>query len=126
LTEREARNEGYEVGIGRQDFDDQGKPKALRETEGFVKLVTDAETDELLGAHVVGEQGPKSSTNSSSPSNWGRQPNRSPRRCTSTPRSPRASTRPPVAFTNPPDESESRSEDTIQNEGYAETSNPAS
>ena len=57
LTEREARDEGYEVGIGRQDFADQGKPKALGETEGFVKLVTDAATDELLGAHVVGEQG---------------------------------------------------------------------
>lgn len=57
LTEQEARDEGYEVGIGRQDFADQGKPKALGETEGFVKLVTNANTDELLGAHVVGEQG---------------------------------------------------------------------
>ncbi|MCL7418457.1 MAG: dihydrolipoyl dehydrogenase [Halalkalicoccus sp.] len=57
LTEQEARDEGYEVGIGRQDFAEQGKPKALGETEGFVKLVTDADTDELLGAHVVGEQG---------------------------------------------------------------------
>ncbi|MFC6616217.1 dihydrolipoyl dehydrogenase [Halopenitus salinus] len=57
LTEQEARDEGYEVGIGRQDLADQGKPKALGEPEGFVKLVTDAETDELLGAHVVGEQG---------------------------------------------------------------------
>lgn len=57
LTEQEAREAGYEVGIGRQDFADQGKPKALGETEGFVKLITDADTDELLGAHVVGEQG---------------------------------------------------------------------
>jgi dihydrolipoamide dehydrogenase len=57
LTEQEAREAGYEVGIGRQDFADQGKPKALGETEGFVKLVTDVDTDELLGAHVVGEQG---------------------------------------------------------------------
>jgi dihydrolipoamide dehydrogenase len=57
LTEKEARDEGYEVGIGRQDFAEQGKPKALGETDGFVKLVTNADTDELLGAHVVGEQG---------------------------------------------------------------------
>jgi len=57
LTEGEARDEGYDVGVGRQDFAEQGKPKALGETEGFVKLVTDADTDELLGAHVVGEQG---------------------------------------------------------------------
>ncbi|WP_101295517.1 dihydrolipoyl dehydrogenase [Halegenticoccus soli] len=57
LTEREARKAGHEVGVGRQDFAEQGKPKALGETEGFVKLVTDADTDELLGAHIVGEQG---------------------------------------------------------------------
>lgn len=57
LTERKAREEGYEVGVGKQAFAEQGKPKALGETEGFVKLVADAETDELLGAHVVGEQG---------------------------------------------------------------------
>jgi dihydrolipoamide dehydrogenase len=57
LTEQEARDAGYEVGVGRQDFADQGKPKALGETEGFVKLVTDVDTNELLGAHVVGEQG---------------------------------------------------------------------
>ena len=57
LTEEEAREAGYDVGIGRQEFADQGKPKALGETEGFVTLVTDADTDELLGAHVVGHQG---------------------------------------------------------------------
>jgi dihydrolipoamide dehydrogenase len=57
LTEQEAREAGYEVGVGRQDFAEQGKPKALGETEGFVKLVTDTETDKLLGAHIVGEQG---------------------------------------------------------------------
>jgi len=35
LTEQEAREAGYEVGVGRQDFADQGKPKALGETEGI-------------------------------------------------------------------------------------------
>ena len=59
LTEQEARDAGYDVGVGRQDLDEQAKPKALGETAGFVKLVTDAETDELLGAHIVGEQGAK-------------------------------------------------------------------
>jgi dihydrolipoamide dehydrogenase len=57
LTEQKARDAGYDVGIGRQEFAEQGKPKALGETEGFVKLVTDAATDELLGAHIVGERG---------------------------------------------------------------------
>jgi dihydrolipoamide dehydrogenase len=57
LTEQEAKEEGYEVAVGQSDYAEQGKPKALGETEGFVKLVTDADTGELLGGHVVGEQG---------------------------------------------------------------------
>lgn len=57
LTETEARDQGYEVAVGRSEYAEQGKPKALGEPDGFVKLVVDAETDELLGAHIVGEQG---------------------------------------------------------------------
>jgi dihydrolipoamide dehydrogenase len=57
LTEQEATEQGYEVAVGRSDYAEQGKPKALGETEGFVKLVSDAETEEILGAHIVGEQG---------------------------------------------------------------------
>lgn len=57
LTEQEAREQGYEIAIGRSEYEEQGKPKALGETEGFVKIVSDAETPEILGAHVVGERG---------------------------------------------------------------------
>ncbi|QCS42331.1 dihydrolipoyl dehydrogenase [Natrinema versiforme] len=57
LTEEQARDQGYEVAVGRSDYEEQGKPKALGETEGFVKIVSDAETEEILGAHVVGEEG---------------------------------------------------------------------
>lgn len=57
LTEQEAAEQGYEVAVGRSDYAEQGKPNALGETEGFVKLVSDAETERLLGAHIVGEQG---------------------------------------------------------------------
>ena len=57
LTEQEAADQGYEVAVGRSDYAEQGKPKALGETEGFVKLVSDADTGELLGAQIVGEQG---------------------------------------------------------------------
>jgi len=57
LTEQEARS-GYEVGVGRQDFADQGtRRRRSAKRTGFVKRVTNAETDELLGAHIVGEQG---------------------------------------------------------------------
>jgi dihydrolipoamide dehydrogenase len=57
LTEEEAQQQGHEVAVGRSEYDEQGKPKALGETEGFVKIVSDAETDEILGAHIVGEEG---------------------------------------------------------------------
>jgi pyruvate/2-oxoglutarate dehydrogenase complex dihydrolipoamide dehydrogenase (E3) component len=57
LTEQEAKEYGYEVAVGRSDYAEQGKPKALGESEGFVKLVSDAETEELLGAHITGKQG---------------------------------------------------------------------
>ena len=57
LTEEQAREAGYEVAVGRADYAEQGKPKALGETEGFVKIVSDAETGDILGGHIVGEQG---------------------------------------------------------------------
>lgn len=57
LTEAEARDAGYEVGIGRTEYEEQGKPKALGETAGFVKIITDTETEEILGAHIVGKRG---------------------------------------------------------------------
>lgn len=57
LTEQQARDQGHEVAVGKSEFAEQGKPKALGETEGFVKIVSDAETDEILGAHIVGENG---------------------------------------------------------------------
>lgn len=57
LTEQEAEEHGYEVAVGQSDYAEQGKPQALGETEGFVKLVSDAETEQLLGAHIAGKQG---------------------------------------------------------------------
>lgn len=57
LTEEQANKQGYEVAVGRSDYANQGKPKALGETEGFVKIVSDADTGDILGGHIVGEQG---------------------------------------------------------------------
>ena len=57
LTEKQASDQGYEVAVGRSNYAEQGKPKALGETEGFVKIVSDAETGDILGGHIVGEQG---------------------------------------------------------------------
>lgn len=54
LTEQQAKDRGHVVKIGKFPFTASGKAVALNATEGFAKLVADAETGELLGAHLVG------------------------------------------------------------------------
>jgi dihydrolipoamide dehydrogenase len=54
LTEKKAREMGYEVKIGRFPFKASGKARAIGETDGFVKLVVDAKYGEILGGHIVG------------------------------------------------------------------------
>jgi dihydrolipoamide dehydrogenase len=56
LTERAAKEKGYEVRVGRFPFIGNGKAIALGETEGLVKTVFDAKTGALLGAHMVGAE----------------------------------------------------------------------
>jgi len=56
LTEKAARELGHEVKVGRFPFIGNGKAIALGEPEGMVKTVFDAETGELLGAHMVGAE----------------------------------------------------------------------
>ena len=56
LTEAQAKEQGHEVKVGRFPFIGNGKAIALGEAEGMVKTVFDAETGELLGAHMVGAE----------------------------------------------------------------------
>jgi dihydrolipoamide dehydrogenase len=56
LTEAKAKEAGHKVRTGKFPFIGNGKAIALGETEGFVKTVFDAETGELLGAHMVGAE----------------------------------------------------------------------
>ncbi|NVO23577.1 dihydrolipoyl dehydrogenase [Donghicola sp. C2-DW-16] len=56
LTEAKAKEKGYKVKVGRFPFIGNGKAIALGEPEGMVKTVFDAETGELLGAHMVGAE----------------------------------------------------------------------
>jgi dihydrolipoamide dehydrogenase len=53
-TEDAARQKGYEVKVGRFPFMALGKAHALGETEGFVKLVGDAKTQQILGGQILG------------------------------------------------------------------------
>ena len=56
LTETEAREAGHDIRIGRFPFQASGKALAVGESEGLVKVIFDAETDELLGAHIIGSE----------------------------------------------------------------------
>mgnify|MGYP000099896694 CR=1 FL=1 len=56
LTEAKAKERGHKVRVGRFPFIGNGKAIALGEPEGMVKTVFDAETGELLGAHMVGAE----------------------------------------------------------------------
>ncbi|WP_114953236.1 dihydrolipoyl dehydrogenase [Sphingosinicella terrae] len=52
-SEEEAKAEGYEVRIGKFPMLANSRAKTNRETDGFVKIVTDARTDRVLGVHII-------------------------------------------------------------------------
>ncbi|HEY4265404.1 MAG TPA: FAD-dependent oxidoreductase, partial [Micropepsaceae bacterium] len=56
LTEARARETGRKIKTGKFPFIGNGKAIALGEVEGFIKTVFDAETGELLGAHMIGAE----------------------------------------------------------------------
>ncbi|MDH3600463.1 MAG: dihydrolipoyl dehydrogenase [Candidatus Tectomicrobia bacterium] len=56
LTETAAREAGHDIRIGRFPFQASGKALAVGESEGLVKVIFDTETDELLGAHIIGSE----------------------------------------------------------------------
>jgi dihydrolipoamide dehydrogenase len=56
LTEPKAKEQGYQVKVGRFPFRGNGKAIALGEPEGLVKTIFDARTGQLLGAHMVGAE----------------------------------------------------------------------
>ena len=53
-TEKQAKEAGFEVKIGKFPFSVSGKAKAAGTTDGFVKLIFDAKYGEILGAHMIG------------------------------------------------------------------------
>ena len=56
LTEQAAKDAGRKVRVGKFPFIGNGKAIALGEPEGMVKTVFDADTGELLGAHMIGAE----------------------------------------------------------------------
>ncbi|MQC27029.1 MAG: dihydrolipoyl dehydrogenase [Chloroflexi bacterium] len=56
MTEAEAKAAGYELKVGRFNFQANGKALGLGDYAGWVKLITDAKYGEILGAHMVGPE----------------------------------------------------------------------
>ena len=54
LTEREARERGFDVRAGTFPFGVLGRAKMAGETDGFVKIVAENKYDEVLGVHMIG------------------------------------------------------------------------
>jgi dihydrolipoamide dehydrogenase len=54
MTEAEARDAGHEVKTGSFPFRAIGKATIVGEVDGFAKLVADAATGQILGAHIIG------------------------------------------------------------------------
>ena len=53
-TEAEVKASGRAYKTGKFPFSANGRARCLGETNGFVKIIADADTDELLGCHIVG------------------------------------------------------------------------
>jgi len=54
LTEAQAKEEGYDVKTGQFPFRANGKALAINDYEGFIKIVSDAQYDQILGVHMIG------------------------------------------------------------------------
>ncbi len=53
-TEDELQDRGVEYRVGKFPFLANGRARAMGETEGFVKILADAQTDRVLGVHIIG------------------------------------------------------------------------
>ncbi|MEM7732852.1 MAG: dihydrolipoyl dehydrogenase [Pseudomonadota bacterium] len=53
-TEEELKNEGVAYKVGKFSFMGNGRAKAVFAGDGFVKMIVDADTDRILGAHIIG------------------------------------------------------------------------
>ena len=57
MTEREALASGRQVLIGKRPMTQVGRAKEFGETQGFIKILVDADSEEILGAAILGLSG---------------------------------------------------------------------
>ena len=56
ITEAEAKAKGLDVKIAKFPFEQNPKARIIRESRGFVKIIADSASGEILGAHIIGSQ----------------------------------------------------------------------
>ncbi|HZY40771.1 MAG TPA: FAD-dependent oxidoreductase, partial [Anaerolineae bacterium] len=54
ITEKQAKEKGLEIKVGKFNFQANGKALGLGENHGFVKVIADAKYGEILGVHMIG------------------------------------------------------------------------
>ncbi|MGX9135210.1 dihydrolipoyl dehydrogenase [Rummeliibacillus sp. JY-2-4R] len=54
LTEKQAKEQGIDLAVGKFPFAAIGKALVFGETEGFIKMIKDQKTDDLVGVHIIG------------------------------------------------------------------------
>jgi dihydrolipoamide dehydrogenase len=54
MTEPEAREAGHSIKVGKFPFAALGRALSVNDTDGFTKIIADADTEEILGIHIVG------------------------------------------------------------------------
>jgi len=59
LTEKAAKEKGLSYKVGKFPFTASGKAVAAGDSEGFVKVISDAKTGEIYGAHILGNEAPE-------------------------------------------------------------------
>ena len=54
ITEQEAKEKGYNLKVGKFSFRAIGKALVYGESDGFVKIIADKDSDDILGVHMIG------------------------------------------------------------------------
>ncbi|MDX1771444.1 MAG: dihydrolipoyl dehydrogenase, partial [Planococcaceae bacterium] len=54
ITEQQAKEKGFDVKVGKFSFKAIGKALVYGESDGFVKIIADKETNDILGVHMIG------------------------------------------------------------------------
>ena len=70
MTEKQAKEAGYEIKVGKFPFSASGKASAAGNKDGFVKVIFDAKYGEWLGAHYIGDNVTEMIAEAVMPANW--------------------------------------------------------